>query len=237
MFIDELIPCEVAVVYDVVVEFEDAVRKLIVAHELPDGVDWVELRTLVVMGCYAPEVRDAVEESFDCISLAVESVREGEALLSVGARLDVGQGILGCGGCADGIAVVALVRKQRCTFGDGVKQRFGFLAIVDLTGGQVQCDETTVSVNKCMYLLLRPPRERPMMRCPAPPACPLHPAGKRGRSWRRSSRSCFQKHWIPLHIAGPTPRHCACPQTDFSKSSGDLSAPALLRMVNRCRTA
>ena len=40
--IDELVPCEAAVVDDVVVGFEDAVRQPVVAHELPDVFDWVE---------------------------------------------------------------------------------------------------------------------------------------------------------------------------------------------------
>lgn len=42
--VDELVPGEAAVVDDVIVGLEDAVRKPIVAHELPDVLDWVELR-------------------------------------------------------------------------------------------------------------------------------------------------------------------------------------------------
>lgn len=41
--IDELVPCEAAVIDDVVVRFEDAVRQPIVAHELPDIFNWIEL--------------------------------------------------------------------------------------------------------------------------------------------------------------------------------------------------
>ena len=43
--IDELVPCEATMVDDVVVGFEDAVRQPVVAHELPDVLDRVELRT------------------------------------------------------------------------------------------------------------------------------------------------------------------------------------------------
>jgi len=42
--IDELVPCEAAVVDDVIVGFEDAVREAVVAHELPHVLDWVEFR-------------------------------------------------------------------------------------------------------------------------------------------------------------------------------------------------
>lgn len=42
--IDELVPCEAAVVDNVVVGFEDAVRQPVVAHELPDVFDRVEFR-------------------------------------------------------------------------------------------------------------------------------------------------------------------------------------------------
>ena len=41
--VDELVPGEAAVVDDVVVGLEDAVRQPVVAHELPDVLDWVEL--------------------------------------------------------------------------------------------------------------------------------------------------------------------------------------------------
>lgn len=40
--IDELVPGEAAVIDDVVVGFEDAVRQPVVAHELPDVLDRVE---------------------------------------------------------------------------------------------------------------------------------------------------------------------------------------------------
>ena len=41
--IDELVPCLAAVVDEIVVGFEDAVREPVVAHELPDVFDRVEL--------------------------------------------------------------------------------------------------------------------------------------------------------------------------------------------------
>ena len=41
--IREAVPCEAAMVEDVVVGFEDAVRQPIVAHELPDVFDRIEL--------------------------------------------------------------------------------------------------------------------------------------------------------------------------------------------------
>lgn len=43
--IDELVPGEAAVIDDIVVRFEDAVREPVVAHELPDVFDRVEFRT------------------------------------------------------------------------------------------------------------------------------------------------------------------------------------------------
>lgn len=42
--IDELIPCEAAMVDDVVVGFEDAIRQPVVAHELPYVLDRIKLR-------------------------------------------------------------------------------------------------------------------------------------------------------------------------------------------------
>ena len=41
--IREAVPCEAAMVEDIVVGFEDAVRQPIVAHELPDVLDRIEL--------------------------------------------------------------------------------------------------------------------------------------------------------------------------------------------------
>ena len=41
--IGEAVPCEAAMVEDVVVGFEDAVRQPVVAHELPDVFDGVQL--------------------------------------------------------------------------------------------------------------------------------------------------------------------------------------------------
>lgn len=40
--IDEPIPSMTAVVDDVVVGFEDAVRQPVIAHQLPDVFDWIE---------------------------------------------------------------------------------------------------------------------------------------------------------------------------------------------------
>jgi len=41
--IDEVVPSEAAVVDDVDVGFEDAIRQPVIVHELPDVLDWVEL--------------------------------------------------------------------------------------------------------------------------------------------------------------------------------------------------
>jgi len=41
--VDEAVPGEAAVIEDVVVGFEDAVRQPVVAHELPDVLDRIEL--------------------------------------------------------------------------------------------------------------------------------------------------------------------------------------------------
>ena len=42
--IDELVPCVAAVIDDIVVRFEDAVREIVVAQELPDILGWIEFR-------------------------------------------------------------------------------------------------------------------------------------------------------------------------------------------------
>ena len=41
--VDELVPSLAAVVYEIVIGFEDAVGEPVVAHELPDVLDRVEL--------------------------------------------------------------------------------------------------------------------------------------------------------------------------------------------------
>ena len=41
--IDELVPRQTAVVDEIVVRFEDAVRQPVVTQELPDVFDWIEL--------------------------------------------------------------------------------------------------------------------------------------------------------------------------------------------------
>ena len=41
--VDELVPCLAAVIDEIVVRFEDAVREPVIAHELPDVLDRVEL--------------------------------------------------------------------------------------------------------------------------------------------------------------------------------------------------
>jgi hypothetical protein len=97
-------------------------------------------------------VLDAVEEALNEVALPVEPAREGKALLAVGARRDVGLGILAGSGFSDGVAVVALIGKQRGALGHRIKQVFGFLAVVDLTASQAQGDGTTVSVNEGMDL-------------------------------------------------------------------------------------
>jgi hypothetical protein len=40
--IDKLVPCLAAVIDEIVVRFEDAVREPVIAHELPDVLDRVE---------------------------------------------------------------------------------------------------------------------------------------------------------------------------------------------------
>lgn len=95
---------------------------------------------------------DAVEEAFDQIALPVEPGREGEALFAVGARRDIGPGVLAGGDFPDGVAVVALVGQQRGALGHGVEQGLGFLAVVDLTAGQSQGNGTAISVNEGMDL-------------------------------------------------------------------------------------
>jgi hypothetical protein len=52
-------------------------------------------------------VFDRIEEALDQVALSVEAGREGEPLLAVGARRDVGPGVLAGGGLADGVAVIA----------------------------------------------------------------------------------------------------------------------------------
>src|SRR6201993_5628590 len=44
--VDELVPCRTTMVDEIVVGFEDAVGEPVVAHELPDVLDWVELWAL-----------------------------------------------------------------------------------------------------------------------------------------------------------------------------------------------
>lgn len=100
-----------------------------------DGGEIV-LGALVVASCDASEVFDAVEEAFDEIALPIEPARECKALLAVGARRDVGPGILAGSGFSDGVAVVALIGKQRGTLGHRIKQCFGLPAVVNLTARQ-----------------------------------------------------------------------------------------------------
>src|SRR5690606_23550558 len=73
-----------------------------------------------------------------------------EALLSVGARRDIGPGVLTGGDFADGVAVVSLVRQQRGAVGHCIQQGLGFLTVVDLASSQTQGDGTTVSINEGM---------------------------------------------------------------------------------------
>lgn len=95
---------------------------------------------------------DAVEEALDKVPLPVEPAGERKALLAVGARRDVGPGILAGGGFANGVAVVAFVGEQRRALRQSFQQGLGFLAVVDLTAGQAQGDGTTVSINEGMDL-------------------------------------------------------------------------------------
>ena len=41
--VDELVPCLTAVIDEIIIRFEDAVGEPVVAHKLPDVLDWVEL--------------------------------------------------------------------------------------------------------------------------------------------------------------------------------------------------
>jgi hypothetical protein len=78
-------------------------------------------------------VLDAVEEALVNVPLPVEPAGERKALLAVGARRDVGPGILAGGGFANGVAVVAFVGEQRRALRQSLQQGLGFLAVVDLT--------------------------------------------------------------------------------------------------------
>ena len=91
---------------------------------------------------------DAIEEAFDEIALAIDPAREGEALLAVGTRRDIGPSVLAAGGLADGVAVISSVGEQRGALRQGFEQRLGFLAVVNLSAGQAQGNGTTVSVNE-----------------------------------------------------------------------------------------
>ena len=82
-----------------------------------------------------PEMLDPVEEALDEIALPVKPSREGEALLAVGARRDVGPGVLAGDGLADGVAVVALVCEQCRAF-----LRIDGYAVVDLRAGVEAAD-------------------------------------------------------------------------------------------------
>ena len=93
---------------------------------------------------------NAVEEPLDQVALSVEPGREGELLLSVGARRDVGPGVPAGGGIADSVAVIALVGQQRGALRQGLQQNLGLAGVVNLTSGQAQRDGTTVSVNEGM---------------------------------------------------------------------------------------
>lgn len=63
---------------------------------------------------------DAVEEAFGEVALPIEPAREGEPLLAVGPRRDIGLGALGCSSFTDGVAVVTLVTEQGCPLRDGL---------------------------------------------------------------------------------------------------------------------
>ena len=41
--VGELVPCLTAVIDEIIIRFEDAVGEPVVAHKLPDVLDWVEL--------------------------------------------------------------------------------------------------------------------------------------------------------------------------------------------------
>ena len=98
---------------------------------------------LVVTSGDAPEVLDAVEEALDEVPLPVEPAGERKALLAVGARRDVGPGILAGGGFANGVAVVAFVGEQRRALRQSFQQGVGFVAVVgpDLRSGAGRRDD------------------------------------------------------------------------------------------------
>jgi len=130
----------------------------------------------------------------------------------------------GGGSFTDGVAVITLFTEQGCALRHGLQQRLCFLAVVDLSTGQLEREGTTVSVIEGMDLAREAARERPMPRSSDPPYCPSHRAGARGHRLNRSSRSRLRRWRKPQPAVDPTPRLCASGRTGCSRSSRDRSA-------------
>lgn len=97
------------------------------------------------------EALDAIEETLE-VALPVEPALEGKALLTIGARRDVGPGILAGSSFADGVAVVDLTASQTQRMGrferdacsqvqrlfglQGLRARLGMIAAI--AAGQIQ---------------------------------------------------------------------------------------------------
>jgi len=111
--IEELVPCLAAVVDEIVIGFEDTVRKPVVAHKLPDVFDRVELRAFRWQGDnsdvgWHDEARRHVPASLIDQEDGVSTGRDG-----LGNLREVQVHCLGVAGRQDQRRALALLRADR----------------------------------------------------------------------------------------------------------------------------
>lgn len=107
----------------------------------------------------APEMFDAIEETFHEIALAVQPRRETETLLAVGPLGNICPDAPGRSRIADGGAVITFVAKEGGTLRNSLDQRFSLAGIVDLSAVSLRPTERPSASTRAWSLVVRPPRE------------------------------------------------------------------------------
>jgi hypothetical protein len=113
-------------------------------------------RELVVAGRDTSEVLELVECTLDAPTHLVEVFAEGEWALPAGAVGNDGLGSTPIQFFAQFVAVICLIAEQTFGWLDSVDEPSGNGAIVRLTAGQQDRDETAFSICECMYLRVSP---------------------------------------------------------------------------------
>jgi len=105
---------------------------------------------LVVASGDTPELLELVEEAFDVVTLAIESLGPTEALLAADHVGNVGDGAAGLDVKSQAIGVVGLVGDDDGAVSEIGKERFGAGQVMCLSGRDQELERPPLAVDPCV---------------------------------------------------------------------------------------